>query len=566
MKKLMERAGIDAALSCFQCLEACGFEGGDTNLYRFVDNAPTDGRDPTGLSEESYALNWHHMLPREYFDATKYPAARVILRELELPESFNVHEARWGYVVHEVNHQGGIHAADWNQDWKDWIKDQIRGIKEGRRDPVTEYELLDEMHRMRNSPKYAPFFDQQKYPHQLNPQQLREQGYTTYQEWAKNHPGTPQEAYDGAYAKAKQDWQEIRERGKSGGFKFGDLTDERIDELAKQEAEKAQKNFISKQEQKRAKAQATRARSKQLAQGQPEQGPLFDNKAKNRKIADNAMKATAILAILKGTQTLSGVAFGDMNNDRYAAQLQEVVDAYHRARNQTDQLQRRADLIALNEKLHALLLAAGNEQMANDLSRHGINMKILGMDLPDLSNVSSTGVQPVPQVKFEIEDNPKYRRRAVELQKAQLTYGASTQLTAIGDWTGGGWLYPTYGTLMANIGGGEIKLYLTGALLPAGQYTVRVRVDASILIRSATGDASALVRDSAGEQRFYVWGDTKTGDVREEKDLTINVTHAGGVSKSLVLTFTPQASTFTKNGRVSVVENVRVLSIEGPKQ
>ena len=121
-----------------------GFNAGDQNWYRAVGNNPGNGGDPSGLAW-FYKWEWHHMFPNEFKDIISY---------------FDFDGSDNGRLVTGGKHRGSgdsIHGLGWNQDWKEWIKNE-----KALGNQITPESIKANTTQMMESEKYKKAFEGSK--------------------------------------------------------------------------------------------------------------------------------------------------------------------------------------------------------------------------------------------------------------------------------------------------------------------------------------------------------------------------------------------------------------------
>lgn len=115
----------------FLSQDPIGLDGGDENVYRYVENDPINEFDPSGLGPE-----WHHLLPQE-------PVLQARFQKL----GFVINDPQWGWIIEKEDH-GKLHPR-WNDEWKKWFKAQSG--------EVTAEMVEKQLAAMKNDPRFQPY-------------------------------------------------------------------------------------------------------------------------------------------------------------------------------------------------------------------------------------------------------------------------------------------------------------------------------------------------------------------------------------------------------------------------
>ncbi|WP_437231234.1 RHS repeat-associated core domain-containing protein [Planctomicrobium sp. SH661] len=100
---LLRRRPLTSEIARFDAEDPLSFDSGDEDLYRYVNNNPTNAVDPSGEGPQ-----WHHLLPQ---------ARESIFIEAGF-KPLEIHEPQWGWMMDEDDHRK-LHGP-WNSDWNSW--------------------------------------------------------------------------------------------------------------------------------------------------------------------------------------------------------------------------------------------------------------------------------------------------------------------------------------------------------------------------------------------------------------------------------------------------------------
>jgi len=148
----------DPTVGRFLSEDPIGFDSGDANVYRYVDNRSTTHVDPDGLKSE-----WHHLLIQAPDFASYWSAAGL-----------DLHSAEFGWIIDTEYHRrnpggkaapGGKLHPRWEECWRDFKT----------KNPVADKEkILAQLERMRL-----------QFSHLLRNGKQATLSYTEWNEWQK---------------------------------------------------------------------------------------------------------------------------------------------------------------------------------------------------------------------------------------------------------------------------------------------------------------------------------------------------------------------------------------------